>query len=161
MSGCFQPGQAKIVLGPTPLVDIASLYILCERTLLNVLDRPGAENITVNERLTWGKTDQVPGWKKERLDKKRRKIGCNHSPRPGPRNRKSSKVTEYTECQAFSSVVRIVSLRPLTRKRVLPPFGSRGGHTHWVRGGGSGGEAWLNFINFLYVSSFGPLDCVP
>ncbi len=29
--------------------------------------------------------------------------------------------TEYTECQAFSPVVRIGSSCPLTRKRVLPP----------------------------------------
>jgi hypothetical protein len=37
--------------------------------------------------------------------------------------------TKYTECQAFSPVFRIGSPRPLTHKRVLPPFGSRGGHT--------------------------------
>jgi hypothetical protein len=40
-------------------------------------------------------------------------------------------VTEYTECQAFSPVVRIGSHpRLLNRKRVLPPpwFGG-GGHT--------------------------------
>jgi hypothetical protein len=30
--------------------------------------------------------------------------------------------TEYTECQAFSLVVRIGSPRPLTRKRVCCPF---------------------------------------
>ncbi len=34
--------------------------------------------------------------------------------------------TEWTECKAFSPVVRIGSSRPLTRKRVLPPpFGTR------------------------------------
>jgi hypothetical protein len=41
------------------------------------------------------------------------------------------RTTEYTECQAFSAVVRIGSPRPLTRKRVLPPsLVPRGGHTH-------------------------------
>jgi hypothetical protein len=37
--------------------------------------------------------------------------------------------TECTECQAYSSVVRIGSPRPLTRRRVYP---------HWFRGGGGG-----------------------
>jgi hypothetical protein len=45
--------------------------------------------------------------------------------------------TEYTECQAFSPVVRIGSpSRRLTRTRVLPPppFGSKGGGTHSLAG---------------------------
>ncbi len=36
------------------------------------------------------------------------------------------KVTEYTECHAFSPVVRIGSPHPLTLKRVLPPLVPRG-----------------------------------
>jgi hypothetical protein len=56
--------------------------------------------------------------------------------------------TECTECQAFSSVVRIGSSRSLTRKRVLPPplfnpggdtlvYGRAGGGSQF--GGGEGG----------------------
>jgi hypothetical protein len=50
--------------------------------------------------------------------------------------------TEYTECQAFSPVVRIGFPRPLTGKRVLPPpplvpWG--GGGTHSLGGEGAGG----------------------
>jgi hypothetical protein len=49
--------------------------------------------------------------------------------------------TEYTECQAFSPVVRIAYPRPLTRRRVLPPppiLGSRVDTLASIRGGGEG-----------------------
>jgi hypothetical protein len=50
------------------------------------------------------------------------------------------RTTEYTECQAFFTVVRIGSPEPLTSKGVLrsPPFGSKGGDTLACGGGGGG-----------------------
>jgi hypothetical protein len=53
----------------------------------------------------------------------------------------SAMTTEYTECQAFSPVVRIGSPAP-TSKRVLPspPFGSGGGGHTRLRERGRGGE---------------------
>ncbi len=41
----------------------------------------------------------------------------------------SPMITQYTECQAFCAVVRIGSPHPLSRKRVLPPFGSTRKHS--------------------------------
>jgi hypothetical protein len=47
--------------------------------------------------------------------------------------------TDYTECHAFSPVVRIGSPQPLTRKRLLllPPFDSKG-EAHSLAGEGLG-----------------------
>jgi hypothetical protein len=48
--------------------------------------------------------------------------------------------TEYTECQASYSVVRIMFSRPITCKRVMPnPFDSKGGDTLACGEGGGGG----------------------
>ncbi len=46
--------------------------------------------------------------------------------------------TEYTECHAFPSVVRIDTPRPLNRWRVFPPLLVLGG-THLLGGEEAGG----------------------
>ncbi len=50
------------------------------------------------------------------------------------------KCTEYTECQAFSPLVRIGTLRPLTRKRVFPPPPLIPRGTQSLAGEGAGGS---------------------
>ncbi len=50
-------------------------------------------------------------------------------PIPCPNFHENHILTELTKCQAFCPVIRIGSLHPLTRKRVLPLFWSKGGDT--------------------------------
>ncbi len=55
------------------------------------------------------------------------------------RSPKTSTGTEYTECQAFCTVVRIGSPQPLNRKRLLPPpLRVHGGDTPACGKGGGG-----------------------
>ncbi len=116
-----------------------SVFVLCVRTLLSILDRPGGGEtlLQVRDKRPEEKLIKFLDEKKEEsLDKKEERLDVIilH----GSNNRKSSKVTEYTECQPFTLVVRIVSPRPLTRKRVLPPPLVPGGGTLTGREGGGG-----------------------